>query len=52
VGLSGKLVVTRTRICTKGNGTITILRTKGWFFHLCRLVFDTCWKLEQDPDWW
>ncbi|CAK9877905.1 unnamed protein product [Sphagnum jensenii] len=29
VGLSGKLVVTRTRICTKGNGTITILRTKG-----------------------
>jgi hypothetical protein len=30
VGLSGKSVVTRTRICTEGNGTITILRTKGW----------------------
>ncbi|CAM6037747.1 unnamed protein product [Sphagnum compactum] len=29
VGLSGKSVVTRTRICTEGNGTITILRTKG-----------------------
>ncbi len=29
VGLFGKSVVTRTRICTEGNGTITILRTKG-----------------------
>ncbi|CAM6049499.1 unnamed protein product [Sphagnum compactum] len=29
VGLSGKSVVARTRICTEGNGTITILRTKG-----------------------
>ncbi len=29
VGLSGKSIVTRTRICTKGNGTITIMRTKG-----------------------
>jgi hypothetical protein len=30
LGLSGKSVVARTRICTEGNGTITILRTKGW----------------------
>jgi hypothetical protein len=29
LGLSGKSVVARTRICTEGNGTITILRTKG-----------------------
>ncbi|CAK9866645.1 unnamed protein product [Sphagnum jensenii] len=29
VRLSGKSVVARTRICTEGNITITILRTKG-----------------------
>jgi len=28
VSLSGKSIVTCTRVCTEGNGTITILRTK------------------------
>lgn len=28
-GLSGKSVVTRTKIHTEGNGTITIMRTRG-----------------------
>lgn len=40
-GLSGKSVVACTKIHTEGNGTITIMRTRGWGFSLLgRIVLE------------